>query len=93
MKIFFSKNEYRQLLNLVFLGDWLVSAYSEDEKSPYKALRKKIYSHAKDFGFDDLIDHDKHEDNYYETTRFEEQVMDFIEAYNRHVRDDDDQEE
>lgn len=89
MKIHFSKKEYRQLLDLVFLGDWVASAHLDDTKSPYDEIRNKIYSHAKEFGFDDLIVHDKGEDEYFETALFEEQgVMNLIEEYNQHVMED-----
>jgi len=89
MKIHFSKKEYRQLLDLVFLGDWMASGHLEDTESPYEELRNKIYSHAKDFGFDDLIVYDKTEDAYFETALFEDQgVLNVVEAYNQHVVED-----
>lgn len=90
MKIFFSKKEYRQLLDVMFLGDWVVSGYSEDDHSPFSELREKIYACAKDFGYGDLIEYDKGENKHYETALFEEQgVMDKIETYNKYVRQDD----
>ncbi|MCU7944723.1 MAG: hypothetical protein KZQ87_18800 [Candidatus Thiodiazotropha sp. (ex Cardiolucina cf. quadrata)] len=55
MKINFTKKEYRQLLDMVFLGGWVASPHREDNSSPYETLSEKIYAHAKDFGFDDLI--------------------------------------
>lgn len=91
MKIYFSKREYRQLLDLIYLGDWVVASHLETEKSPYESLRNKIYSHAHDFGFDELIVHDKHANAYYETASFEEQgVTDYIDAYNRCIMEQDD---
>ncbi len=48
MKIFFSKREYRQLLDLVYMGDWMVAALYDGEKTPYDDLRNKIYFYARD---------------------------------------------
>ena len=86
MKIHFTKKEYRQLLDLVFLGDWVASV-DEEKPSPYDALREKIYAHAKDFGFDDLIEYDKSEQKHFETAAFEDQgVMELLEYYQTYIR-------
>ncbi|MCU7937693.1 MAG: hypothetical protein KZQ99_23065, partial [Candidatus Thiodiazotropha sp. (ex Dulcina madagascariensis)] len=78
--------EYRQLLDMVFLADWVASAHLEDDSSPYETLREKIYAHAKDFAFDDLIVYDKGMEQHCETARFEEQgVMRLIMEYEADV--------
>lgn len=72
---------------MVFLGDWVASAHREDDRSPYETLREKIYAHAKDFGFDDLIVYNKGMEQYCETARFEAQgVMRLIMEYETDVK-------
>lgn len=86
MKIHFTKKEYRQLLELIYLGDWLASAHSETDESPYEAIREKIYSYAKAFHCEDWIEYDKSLGRHYETAAFEGQgVMERIEQYNRGI--------
>lgn len=87
MKIHFTKKEYRQLLDVVFLGDWLASAQREDDASPYEGIREKIYAYAKEFGFEDLIEYDKDAKKHFETGAFEDQgVMELIDQYNDQIR-------
>ena len=87
MKILFTKKEYRQLLDLVYLGDWVASADREDDSSPYEALREKIYSYAKEFGYGDLIVYDKQFGKHIETSSFEEQgVNALLDHYHHHIK-------
>ncbi len=85
MNITFTKNEFRALLDLVCLGDWVMTAHdveAEQDKSNHEELVQKIYSHAKEFGFDNLIMHDEDEDTYSESIEFEESgVGGFLEAF------------
>lgn len=87
MKIDLTKDEFRGLLDMVFLGDWVLSAYetSEEinpEKEKYKTIVQKIYSFAKDFGFGDLIEHTPELNLYNESPEFEEsEVQDYIAEY------------
>lgn len=89
MKIHFSKKEYRQLLELVFLGDWIVTAHQEGKPvSPYDAIKNKIYSHAKDHGYENLVEYDKNTDEYFETmTLTDSNLMRWIDLYNRHFEE------
>jgi hypothetical protein len=93
MKIHFTKQEYRQLLELVFMADWMMTAHetSLETASPYESLRKKIYANAKEFGLQNLIVYESADHEYYETAQLEERVMHHIEAYNQHVLQESDQ--
>lgn len=87
MKIELNKNEYRALLDLVFLGDWVISAYepldeADEEKAIYKSTIQKIYSHAKEFGFDNLVSFSKEMDAFVETSEFEDsEIQDHIAGF------------
>lgn len=75
MKINFTKDEYRHLLDLVYLGDWVMTADDVGKnvkKKHHEEITQKIYSYAKDFGCEDLIEFNAEFDKYNETRDFEE---------------------
>lgn len=86
MKIDFTKKEYRLLLDLLSIADWVMSAHKTDPDervTPYAALQQKIFSLAAEFGCDDLISYDESLAGYYPTVAFENESDDqiFIEEY------------
>ncbi|WNO10603.1 hypothetical protein [Teredinibacter sp. KSP-S5-2] len=52
-------------------------------KNPYDAIEQKIYSHAKAMGCEDYVDYDKASDWYYNTALLEEELMGFLDEYER----------
>lgn len=91
MKLELTKKEYRSLLDLIFLGDWIINAYeTTDDSAPnkiqYKKTIQKIYSHAKDFGFDNLILFSKEMDMYTESHEFEDsEVSEYIDEFEENM--------
>ena len=86
MKINFTKAEYRVLLDLVYLGEWMLTAHdigAAPEKGKYEELAQKIYSHAKEMGCESLIERSKEFNKYFPTRQFEEEgaAREFIEDY------------
>lgn len=86
MKINLTKDEYRLLLDLVYLGDWMISAHTDNpEEDPqaqkYGPLVQKIFSYANESGLSELVE--KSEDGKYDATRLfdESGVMDVIYEY------------
>ena len=88
MKINFTKNEFRNLLDLVYLGNWVMTANDtevDEEKSKYEEITQKVYSLAKDFGYENLIEHDQEFEEYSETAEFEEsEVSHYLEEFEEH---------
>lgn len=87
MKIDFTKEEYRRLLDMLTIADWVMSSQRNepDERvAPYDELQQKIFSVAEEFGFDNLISYDKNLDGYFPTMEFENESLEqtFIEEYN-----------
>ncbi|MBN1141695.1 MAG: hypothetical protein JXB25_07890 [Deltaproteobacteria bacterium] len=86
MKINFTNKEYRNLLDFLYLGNWVMTANDTEEdenKSKYEEITQKIYSHAKDFGCDELIEFNAEFGEYFETVEFEEsEVNQYLEDYN-----------
>ena len=76
MKINFTKSEYRILLDVIYISDWILHAhYTEDrnDTKEYSGLFQKLMSYAKDMGCEDLVDFDKQQKNYAESFLFEEE--------------------
>ena len=85
MKINFTKNEYRHLLDLIYLGDWIMTAddvEKDKNKKHHEEITQKIYSFAKDFGCEDLIEYNAEFDKYNETRDCEEsEVSQFLASF------------
>ena len=86
MKINFTKKEYRLLIDMIYISEWIMNSRDtgENEKTkPYSELEQKIYSHAKEYGFDNLITYSKSDGKYYPTGDFEfdEQILSFIDTF------------
>ncbi len=86
MKIDFSKKEYRVLLDLLQIADWVLHAHKTEEPPKtkvYRDLEQKIFSLAKDFGYEELVDYAPAQDRYYPTRALEENsaAMEFVEEF------------
>ncbi|SCY18798.1 hypothetical protein [Desulfoluna spongiiphila] len=86
MKINFTKKEYRQLLDLVYIANWVMNARNieKDTKTEkYDELVQKVYSFAGEFKFSDLIEFNKQLEGYYPTNKYEMDgdVHQFIDEY------------
>ncbi len=56
MNIELSNKEFRRLLDLVYIGDWILnSARGEDRFEDYDVLLEKIFSRCNDVGMKSLI--------------------------------------
>jgi len=86
MKINFSKEEYRLLLEIVYLSDWMMCAHIERVEHPHKkhqVLRKKILSYFKEMDAEDIVEYSKEHDEYYEFSDLEDELNEkFIDPYN-----------
>ena len=90
MEIQLSKEEYRLLLDMLHISDWVMNSHKVEEDSkakPYKQVEQKILSYAKEFGFEDLVEYDNKYDEYSPTCEFEDLVSStsFIEDYDDDV--------
>lgn len=74
MKVNFTKKEYRTLLDIIHIADWIMHAHdTEDRKDTqqYRELFQKLLSFAEEMGFADLIELAEEDGNYYPTFKFE----------------------
>lgn len=68
-----TKNEYGHLLDLLYIADWILSSnkIEDDPKTKkYVDIFQRIYSHAKDFGFENLVDYDEDIEEYFQDNDF-----------------------
>ncbi len=87
MKINFTKKEYRLLLDIVYLGQWMIEAHKSgdlDDDDEYEMLVQKIYSFGKEMGCDDLVVPEKNLNKFYPARLYEEEsgIHDIIDQYN-----------
>ena len=91
MKLNLTPQEYRLLLELVYIGDWIVHAHDSDgtreQALPYHMLVQKLYSYAAQGGCDALIEADPESNEYLPSQAFEEQspAHALIEEYEDHA--------
>jgi len=89
MKIFFSKQEYRLLLNMLFTAEWVMGANDIDfdiENPKYNALSQKVLSFCKEMDADDIIVYDKTLNKYFPTAEYDELLYDqYIDTYENSV--------
>ncbi|MFH1898636.1 MAG: hypothetical protein ABH886_10495 [Candidatus Desantisbacteria bacterium] len=75
MKIDFDRQEYERLLDILYIADWVMNACkAEDDPrtETYKELEQKIFSYAKDMGFEDLVEYEADFGKYFPTRKQEE---------------------
>lgn len=76
MKINITKKEYRLLIEMLYLADWMMHAHCVDR--PYKeheAFKKKILSLYKEMDAEDIIEYSKKLDGYYEVNEYDEYIQ------------------
>lgn len=90
MKIHFTKKEYRLLLDIVSIADWVMNSHTtgnNPKSEPYEELEQKIFSYAKDAGLENLVMYNKQYDKYFPTREYEDEETDrpFIDEYEEEV--------
>lgn len=86
MKIELTENEYRLLLDLVYMADWVVHSHQGGKRTDvedYDMLVQKLYSYADQAGFGALVRADRKSNEYVTTRHFEEvsAAIELLEEY------------
>ena len=85
MKINFTNKEYRLLLDMVEIAEWVLNSHRtdpSDEIKKYSEIYQKVLSYAKEMGFENLITYDKNLGGFYATFEYEEsEHMRYIEQF------------
>lgn len=63
----FSPDDYKNLLHLVYLGNWMVNAirHPSDEVEEYKQTKSKVLAQAEKFGMGKYAEYDQQADYYF----------------------------
>lgn len=85
MKIEINKEEYRALLDMLSIADWIMNAHeakADSQPSAHEALKKKLFSYSTEMDATDIIQFSKEHNDYYETKDYEEHILDtFVTSY------------
>lgn len=82
MNITLSKKQYKDLIKVIHLGEWLLNSYRiEESEMEFRDIEQHIYSYAKQFGLEDLIVEDKVLNGVYPTAKLEDMLYHYIEDY------------
>jgi hypothetical protein len=86
MQIEFSKQEFRTLLDILEIADWVINAHhshTPEGCKKYSEFEQKIFSHAEDFGYDDLIEYVEKHQEYFPTKKHDDNsnVMPIIKEF------------
>ncbi len=87
MNIDLTEQEYKLLLNMVYMADWVLHAHSDTEEHEdtkgYSELHDKLLSYAKNTALKNLVKFDKKLKKHYETAIFEEEspALEYIEEF------------
>ncbi len=88
MKIECTKEEYKALLDMVYAGNILLNGMrSKEEKlKNYSDLEQWIFSNAKSYELDDVVEYDEEYEEYVPTQSYEEEdINEYIDEYETRV--------
>ena len=90
MKIHITKAEYKTLLTMLDISDWIMSCMDVEENPktvPFKKLEQKFLALAKQFHCEDLVELNKKYNTYYHTRKFEDESasMEFVDKYTNEI--------
>jgi len=90
MKIHLTKNEYRLLLEMLSMAEWVMHSHqieSNEKCKQHDLVIQKLLSYYKDFKCEDLVEHDKSDNQYYQTSMDDDEspVNDLIKEFETEV--------
>ncbi len=72
MEIKLTKEQYEDLVKLVYLGNWMINAIRvHDLVEKFEELEQYIFSFYNEFGLKDYIEYDEEDKRFYPTRKFE----------------------
>lgn len=87
MKINISKKEYRSLVEMLFIAEWVINSMHVDP--PYKEhvnFIQKIYALYKEMDAEDIIEYSNEHDEYFELGSFDEDMqIKFLAPYENEI--------
>ena len=77
----FSDQEYRRLMLLTYLGEWMLNAIRKDPDPSYEDLVSKVFSGAQGTSLEPLVSFDEEADSWSPIEAFEEEAHTMIDQY------------
>ena len=89
MKLELTQKEYRLLLDILHIAQWIMNSYvieDRPETEKYRRLEQKILSYGDEMGCKGVVDYDEKLGRYFPTREIEEgSAMDFIDEYDEYT--------
>ncbi len=83
MKIHLTTKQYKDLLRLLLLGDWIVNSNTIDEENmKFREIQRHIFSFTKSFATLDRVSYDTKLNDFFPSRKLEEEVQPYIDEYN-----------
>jgi len=81
-----TKEQYFNLLKIIYLGNWLANAIHNGSKEDpqdkgLEDIEDYVFSFAKKFSFDQYVEFDEEHQKFYPTNEFDELVQGYIDDY------------
>jgi hypothetical protein len=73
-----SPEQYKELLKLVYIGDWVIE---DSENIVLNDLVQVLFSKAKDAGLENMVEFDKELNLYMPSQDFDDEVVDIVDDY------------
>ncbi|OGJ89662.1 MAG: hypothetical protein A2268_07060 [Candidatus Raymondbacteria bacterium RifOxyA12_full_50_37] len=85
MKVTVTTDQYKSLLHLVYLGNWMANSYRETPLDEFDKIEEFIFSLAPAAGLDEWVTF-SHEDNRLHASEgFDETLMEFLDDYDENT--------
>jgi len=81
MKINLTKQQYRNLLKVFYLGEWMINGFKIDEDQEINSLEQHLFSFAGAFDCDDWVEQDEKSNLLYPRRETEEYMDQFLDEY------------
>jgi len=81
MIISFTAEQYKTLMLMVYLGNWVVNAHQVDTEEDFEKAASRFYSHGKSAGAGDLVEQDPDNGRYYPTRKLEDLAAERMNDY------------
>lgn len=82
MEIKLSEEQYRSLLKMAFLGNWIINAPRIEPIKEFDDLQEYIFSFAREFGLEEDVDFNENIGKIYPSEQFENSLSPYIDEYN-----------
>ena len=86
MQINLTKEQYEKLMELAYLGNWVVNSYRGDERlEEYDRVAEHVLSSAPSAGYQDRVEFDEFEGRYFPSRKLDEDLKQFVDEYDDDV--------